>query len=113
MHYNGGNSYLFVNGTGIIKFKAKDSETVANSLNLGNSSKDFSVDNMKKTELYGQVYDFSADYDAIPVDDILDIQKYLMKKNGISAIFFGCNILNVNPLKCVSMNNQECRIRPE
>ena len=27
--------------------------------------------------------------------------------------FFGCNILNVNPLKCVSMNNQECKIRPQ
>ena len=23
LHYNGGNTYLFVNGTGIIKFKAK------------------------------------------------------------------------------------------
>ena len=29
------------------------------------------------------VYDFSVDYDAIEVDDILDIHKYLMKKNGI------------------------------
>ena len=26
---------------------------------------------------------------------------------------FGCSVLNVNPLKCDSMNNQECRIRPE
>ena len=26
---------------------------------------------------------------------------------------FSCNVLNVNPLKCVSMNNQECRIRPK
>ena len=29
LHYNGGNSYLFVNGTEIVKFKAKDSATVA------------------------------------------------------------------------------------
>ena len=29
------------------------------------------------------IYDFSVDYDAIAVDNILDIQKYLMKKNGI------------------------------
>ena len=29
LHYNGANSYLFVNGTEIIKFKAKDSEIVA------------------------------------------------------------------------------------
>ena len=28
-------------------------------------------------------YNFSVDYDAIAVDDILDIEKYLMKKNGI------------------------------
>ena len=38
---------------------------------------------MKKTGLKGYVYDFSADYDAIAVPDILDIHKYLMKKNGI------------------------------
>ena len=38
---------------------------------------------MKKTGLNEHVYDFSANYDAIPVDDILDIHKYLMKKNGI------------------------------
>ena len=30
LHYNGRNSYLFLNGTEIIKFKAKDSETLAN-----------------------------------------------------------------------------------
>ena len=81
--YNGANSYLFVNGTEMYKFKAKDSEIVTTSLCLGNISKDFSVDNMKKTGLNGYVYDFSVDYDAIAVDDILDIHKYLMKKNGI------------------------------
>ena len=27
--------------------------------------------------------------------------------------YFSCNVLNVNSLKCVSMNNQECKIRPE
>ena len=35
---------------------------------------------MKKTGLNDYVYDFSADYDAIAVDDILDIHKYSMKK---------------------------------
>ena len=29
------------------------------------------------------VYDFSVDYHATAVDDIKDIQKYLMKKNNI------------------------------
>ena len=85
LHYNGANnSYLFVNGTKIHKFKAKDSEIVASPLCLGNISKDLSVDNMKKkTGLNGYVYDFSADYDAIAVGDILDMQKYLMEKNSI------------------------------
>ena len=83
MYYNGANSYLFVNGREIHKFKAKDSEIVASPLCLGNFSKNFSVDNMKKTGLNGYVYDFSVDYDAITVDDIQEIHKYLMGKNGI------------------------------
>ena len=83
LHYNGANSYLFVNGTEIHKFKAKDSDIVPSSLCLGNISKDFTVDNMKKTGLYGYVYDFSVHYDAIAVDGILDIHKYLMEKYGI------------------------------
>ena len=80
LHYNGANVYLFVNGTEIYKFKAKDSEIVASPLCLGNISKDWSTDNMKKTGFNGYVYDFSVDYDATDVDDILDIHKYLMKK---------------------------------
>ena len=48
LHYNRANSYLFVNGTEICKFKAKDSEIVASRLCLGNISKDWSTDNMKK-----------------------------------------------------------------
>ena len=39
LHYNGTNSYLFVNGTKIYKFKAKDSDIVASPLCLGNISK--------------------------------------------------------------------------
>ena len=74
-HYNGANIYLFVNGTKIIKFKFKDSKIVATP---------FPVDNMKKTGLNGYVYDFSADYDVILVNDILDIHKYLTKKNNIT-----------------------------
>ena len=67
----------------MIKFKAKDSEVTAYRLCLRNISKDWPVDNMKKTGLNGYVYDFSVDYDAIAVTDILDIHKYLMKKNEI------------------------------
>ena len=64
----------------IIKYEAKNSEIVATALCLGNISKDFSVDNMRNTGLYGYVYDFSVDYDAIAVDNI---HKYLMKKNNM------------------------------
>ena len=80
LNYNGANSYLFVNGTEIYKFKAKDSEIVATPLYLGNISKDWSTDNMKGTGFNGYVYGFSVDYDATDVDDIKDIHKYLMKK---------------------------------
>ena len=126
MHYNGANSYLFDNGTEIHKFKAKDSEILATPLCLGNILKDWSVDNRKRTGFNGYVYDFSVDYDATAVDDILDIHKYLMKKNDIKmfefikkAFFAGLTILssvnsvNKTPLKCVSMNNQKCKVRPE
>ena len=80
LHCNGAISYLFVNGTKIYKFKTKDSEIVAVPLYLGNISKNWSVDNMKKNRNNGYVYDFSVDYDATDVDDIVDIHKYLMKK---------------------------------
>ena len=80
LHCNGENSYLFVNGKEIIKFKVKDSEIVANLLCLGNILEEFSVDNMKKTGLNRYVYDLSADCDAIVVDNILNIHKYLWKR---------------------------------
>ena len=83
LHYNGANSYLFVNGTEIIKFKAKYSEISAYPSCLGNISKDWTNDNMKKTGFNGYIYAFSTDYNAIAVSDVLDIQKHLMRSNGI------------------------------
>ena len=83
MHYNGVNSYLFVNGTEISKFKAKESEISVGPICLRNISEDWSVDNMRKTAFTGYVYDFSVDYRAVGVDDIKDIHKYLMEKNNI------------------------------
>ena len=77
LHYDGGNSYLFVNGTEIIKFKAKDSEIVATPSCLG---KDFSVDNMKKTRLNAYVYGFNVDYDVIT-------RHLLFSFNNISEYF--------------------------
>ena len=70
LHYNGANSYLFVNGTDIINFKAKDSKIIAYSLCLGNISKDWSQDNMKKTGFNVYIYDFSTDYNAVRISDI-------------------------------------------
>ena len=83
LHYNGANSCLFVNDTKIYKFKAIDSEIVTTPLCLWKIPTDWLVDSMKKTALNGYVYDFSVDHDDIAVDDILDIHKYFMKKNGI------------------------------
>ena len=81
LHYNILNSNIFVNGGEINKFKAKDSEINATPLCLCNVS--VTVGNMKKTGLYGYVYDFSVDCDSIDVDNILDIYNYLMKKHDI------------------------------
>ena len=83
LHYNGANSYLFVNGTEIYKFKAKDSEILVGPICLGNISKDWLVDNMKKTGFTGYDYDFSVDYYPIALNNFKDIYKYLMEKNDI------------------------------
>ena len=48
---------------------------------MGTVSKDFSVDNVKKTGLYWYLYDVSVDYHGIDADDILDTHKYLMNKH--------------------------------
>ena len=65
------------------KIKAKDSDILVVPICLGNISKDWSVDIMKRTGFTDYVYDFSVDYEAIVVDDIKNIHKYLMKKNDI------------------------------
>ena len=57
LHYNGANSYLFMKGVEIYKFKANDSEIVTAPLCLGNISKDWSLDNMKRTGFNRYVYD--------------------------------------------------------
>ena len=106
--------------------KVKDFEIAATPLCLGNIPKNWSVDNMKKTELNGYVYDFSVDYDAIPVDDILDIHNYLMKKKTyynkmlrfirscfFTGLVFLLTLTGINSLSCISMNNQECKVRPQ
>ena len=82
---------------------------------------------MKETGINGSVSGFSVDYDAIAFDDIVDIHKYLMKqkmryyktfrffkqKIFSAMMFFGCNLSSVNPIQCVSISNQESKVRPE
>ena len=65
-HYNGSNSFLFVNVIKIHQFKAKDFEIKGYTLCLGNISKDFIINNMKKkTGLKGRVKSFSFDFNPI------------------------------------------------
>ena len=61
------------------QFKAKSSEIEQNPLFLGNISKDFTLNNMKKTGLKEVVQLFSIDYDPINTGDILYVHRYLMK----------------------------------
>ena len=86
LHYNGDNSYLFVNSKQELKFKAKDEQIVKEKLCLGNISNDWTVANAEKTGLFGEVYDFAADYTAVSVGEIYNVHRYLMEKNGISQI---------------------------
>ena len=101
-------------------------------------SKDWSTNNLRKSGSTGYVYDFSVGYDAIGVDDIKDIHKYLMKKNKyvsmclktiiskqhikmfvfIKRVFyigslFLSNLVSTTSLNCISINNQACKVRPE
>ena len=79
-------SYLF-QCSKIYQFKAKDSEIKKYLLCLGNVSKDFKTDNMKKTGLKESVKFFSVDYISININEILDIHKHLMKE--LYKIMFG------------------------
>ena len=65
LHCDGVDSYLFANGTEILKFKPKDSEINLTPLSLGNIPKDFSIDYMKKTGFHVYVYDCSVDNNVI------------------------------------------------
>ena len=84
LHYNGNNSYLFVNGTQELQFKSSVNYSDRNLLCLGNISSDWTQTNSTKTGLYGNVYEIAIDY--VPLSDvktIYDIHRYLMKKHNI------------------------------
>ena len=84
LHYDGDDSYLFVNGGEELKFRAKtfSDQVKQNVMCIGNLSSDWSSANSTKTGLYGNVYDFTIDYNSVNmVGTIYDIHSYLMKKH--------------------------------
>ena len=85
LHYNGDDSYLFVNGTQKLKSKAKDDQIINKKLCLGNLSGEWTKSESQKTGVYRNIYDFVVDYKPIVgVDLIYDMHKYLMTKHNIS-----------------------------
>ena len=84
LHYNGDNSYLFVNCREELKFKTKANQIVNTNLCLGNLSNNWTRNEYAKTSLYRNSYDFVVDYEPIVrVDPIYDMHKYLMTKHSI------------------------------
>ena len=83
LHYNGDDSYLFVNGKRELKFKSKDDQIVKEILCLGNISDDWTAANAQKTGLWGEIYDFAVDYTSTNIGDIYNVHRYLMKKHNI------------------------------
>ena len=84
LHYNGDDSYLFVNGRQELKFKAKTDQLVKEKLCIGNLSDQWTASESEKTGLYGNIYDFLVDYQAIVgVGPIYDMHRYLMNKHNI------------------------------
>ena len=62
LHYNGDNSYLFVNGRQELKFKDKNDQIINEKLCLGNLSSEWTTSESEKTGLYRDIYDFVEDY---------------------------------------------------
>ena len=78
---------------------------------LGNISKDFARNSMKKTELRGYVNAFSFDYNIIDTRYILDIHKYMfgfIKNMFILLLSFSGS----SATKCMSLNKEQCQTRP-
>ena len=87
LHYNGNNSFLFVNATEVYQCKAKHSEIKYYALCLDNISENFTSNNLKKIELKGVVKSFSVDYNPINTNNILNIHKYSMKRRWYKIMF--------------------------
>ena len=84
-HYNGDDSYLFVNNKQELKFKCKTESLVKEKLCIGNLSDKWTTSESEKTGFYGSIYDFVVDYKPIVgVDPIHNMHRYLMTKHNIS-----------------------------
>ena len=85
LHYNGDDSYLFVNGRQELKFKSKTDQLVKEKLCIGNLSDQCTASESEKAGLYGNIYDFVVDYEHIlGVKAIFYMHRYLMTKHNIS-----------------------------
>ena len=88
LHYNGNDSYLFVNGRQELKFKAKTDQLVKEKLCIGNLSDQWTTCESEKTGLYGKIYDFVVDYEQISgVKNIYDMHRNLMTKHILAHKF--------------------------
>ena len=84
-HYNGDDSYLFVNGRQELKFKCKTDQLVKEKLCIVNLSDQWTGSESEKAGLYGNIYDFVVDYEQIlGVKTIYNMHRYLMTKHNIS-----------------------------
>ena len=83
LHYNGDDSYLFVNDKQELKFKVKDDQIGKEILCLGNISDDWTAANPQNTGFWGEIYDFAVDYTSTNIGDRYNVHRYLMKKNNI------------------------------
>ena len=84
LHYNGDDSYLFVNGRQELNFKCKTDQLVKEKLCIGNLSDQWTMSESEKTGLYGNIYDFVVDYEQIVgVKAFYDMHRYLMAKHNI------------------------------
>ena len=93
LHYNGSNSFLFVNARKVYQFKAKNLEIKYHALCLRNISEDFTINNLKKIGLKDVIiFLVVVDFNPIDTYNVLDVHKYLMRgtwfKNKVWRKYF-------------------------
>ena len=113
LYYNYVNSYLFVNGQEIFKFKADNKNGNFPTLFcLGSTSNGFGVTDSREVSLKGNVNDFSVNYNASGKSDVLNICNYLLVRL-IKQVFIELfSFTGSLPTKCTSLDNEQCVTRP-